>query len=126
MSRLRWGILATGWIADLFTGDLRQNGFTVAAVASRSADKAAAFAARHGIGRWHGSYEALAADPDVDVVYIATPHPFHAAAAAMCIASRNRLSLKQHAVLSISRAASSLFILPPPLFQASLSHHPSN
>ena len=44
MSRLRWGILATGWIADLFTGDLRQNGFTVAAVASRSADKAAAFA----------------------------------------------------------------------------------
>lgn len=104
MSRLRWGILATGWIADLFTGDLRQNGFAVAAVASRSADKAAAFAARHGIGRWHGSYEALAADPDVDVVYIATPHPFHAAAAAMCIAAGKHVLVEKAFTLNGTEA----------------------
>ena len=49
----------------------------VAAVASRSLDRANAFADEFGIGRRYGSYEALARDPDVDVVYVATPHSCH-------------------------------------------------
>lgn len=85
MTTLRWGILATGWIADLFVKDLLDNDMLVSAVGSRSAEKAAAFAARYGIRRSHGSYEALAADPEVDIVYIATPHPFHVTAAELCI-----------------------------------------
>lgn len=47
------------------------------AVASRDQARAQAFAAAHGIPKAHGSYAALAADPDVDAVYIATPHPQH-------------------------------------------------
>ena len=51
------------------------------AVASRSAERARAFADRHGIERAHGSYAAILADPDVDVLYVATPHPQHHAVA---------------------------------------------
>lgn len=77
-SGLRWGILATGGIAHLFTKDLAAHGHTVVAVGSRSLESARAFAAEHNIPRAHGSYESLAADPDVDIVYVATPPPLHA------------------------------------------------
>src|SRR6478752_7443399 len=73
----RWGIMATGRIAQDFARNLQQvPGAEIAAVGSRSQESADAFAARFG-GRAHGSYEALAADPDVDVVYVASPHAFH-------------------------------------------------
>jgi predicted dehydrogenase len=75
--RLRWGILATGWIADVVTSDLTRNGFDVAAVGSRSLDKAHAFAAKHGISQAFGSYEDLV-EAGIDAVYVATPHPYHA------------------------------------------------
>lgn len=75
---LRWGILATGGIAHAFTNDLRLNGLTVQAVGSRSQAAADAFAAEFDIPNAHGSYEALVADPEVDVVYVSTPHPLHA------------------------------------------------
>jgi predicted dehydrogenase len=74
----RWGILATGLIARLFTSDLLRLGHKVTAVGSRSFKTASSFAAEFGIAKAHGSYEALFSDPDVDVVYIATPHPLHA------------------------------------------------
>ena len=83
--RLRWGILATGFIANLFTNDLKLNGFTVQAVGSRSQQSADAFAAQFDIPNSHGSYEALAADPEVDVVYVSTPHPLHAEHARLVI-----------------------------------------
>jgi predicted dehydrogenase len=76
-SSLRWGILGTGGIAALQTSDLLANGFTVTAVGSRSQESADAFAATWSIANAHGSYEALVADPDVDAVYVASPHPFH-------------------------------------------------
>ena len=75
---LRWGILGTGWIAEQFVADILASGFTVAAVGSRSDDSAAAFAEKFGIASAHGSYEALVADPEVDIIYVATPHPMHA------------------------------------------------
>ena len=75
---IRWGILATGGIAHAFTNDLVLGGFRVQAVASRAQASADAFAAEFGIPTAHPSYEALADDPDVDIVYISTPHPFHA------------------------------------------------
>jgi predicted dehydrogenase len=83
--RLRWGILGTGGIARLFTTDLNLAGFTVAAVGSRTQESADAFAAEHGIPRAHGSYEALVSDPEVDAIYVSTPHPFHAAGALLAI-----------------------------------------
>jgi predicted dehydrogenase len=82
---IRWGILATGWIADLFVKDMQMEGRTVAAVGSRSQSGADGFARRFGIPRAHGSYEALCTDPAVDVVYVATPHPMHAANAKLAL-----------------------------------------
>jgi predicted dehydrogenase len=78
MSGLRWGILATGGIAHAFASDLRTAGLALVAVGSRSQASADAFAAELDIPRAHGSYEDLAADPDVDIIYVSTPHPMHA------------------------------------------------
>lgn len=82
---LRWGILGTGGIAHLQTNDLLKNGFTVTAVGSRTIQSAAAFAAEFGIRNVHGSYRDLVADPEVDVIYISTPHPFHAEGALLAL-----------------------------------------
>jgi predicted dehydrogenase len=74
----RWGILGTGGIADTFATDLRRtDSGEVVAVGSRSKASADRFADEFGIGHRHDSYESLVADPDVDVVYVATPHPSH-------------------------------------------------
>lgn len=75
---VRWGILATGHIAESFADDLRLiPGHSLTAVGSRSLASAQAFADSHEDPRAHGSYEELAHDPDVDVVYVATPHGRH-------------------------------------------------
>ena len=77
-SPVRWGILGTGGIAGAFAADLRLTGSgAAAAVGSRSQRSADRFGDEFGIARRHGSYESLAADPDVDVIYVATPHPMH-------------------------------------------------
>jgi len=79
---IRWGICATGGIAHSFARDLASvPGAELAAVASRSRDRAAAFAAEHGHPgtRAHASAEELAADPEIDVVYVASPHALHLA-----------------------------------------------
>ncbi len=76
---LNWGILAAGRIAGTFArGVAASRTGRVVAVASRSQDKADRFAAEFKLPRAHGSYEALLADPEVQAVYIATPHPMHA------------------------------------------------
>jgi len=90
MATISWGILGTGRMAatmavELRTPPLRQAGAELVAVASRSAASATEFAARFGIGRVHGSYAQLAADPRVDAVYIATPPSEHAAHMRLCL-----------------------------------------
>lgn len=77
MTGLRWGVLATGNISRKFADDLRAAGLDLRAVGSRSAANAEAFAREFSVPNAHGSYEALAADPDVDIVYVGTPHPMH-------------------------------------------------
>ncbi|NEB76548.1 Gfo/Idh/MocA family oxidoreductase [Streptomyces sp. SID14478] len=84
--RVRWGILATGGIAGSFTADLLDlPDAEVVAVASRTETSAKAFAERFGIGRAYGDWASLAADEDVDVVYVATPHSAHREAAGLCL-----------------------------------------
>lgn len=99
-----WGILATGWIAELFTQDLNLSGMNVAAVGSRSRDKAEAFAARFGIPSAHGSYEDLVADPGVDIVYIATPHPMHARDALLAIEAGKHVLVEKPFTLNAAEA----------------------
>ena len=76
--RVRWGIAATGGIAAKMCTALAGLGDAdVVAVGSRSQESADAFATRFAIENSHGSYDALFADPDVDIVYIASPHSHH-------------------------------------------------
>ena len=85
--KLRWGILGTGRIAHAFAEAL--SGCTDAvcyAAASRTWQKASAFAQEYGFLKCYGSYEELAQDPDVDVVYIATPMSAHYHDARLCLA----------------------------------------
>ncbi|MFZ7088573.1 Gfo/Idh/MocA family protein [Curtobacterium sp. RRHDQ10] len=85
---LRWGIIGPGEIANDFTATLHANSDQrVVAVGSRSAERADAFARTHGVPNVHASYEALVDDPEVDVVYVATPHPQHAEHALLAIAA---------------------------------------
>ena len=75
---LRWGILGSGWIAEQFIGSVRAHTRQdIAAIGSRSPEKADAFARQWDIATAHGSYEALVADPSLDVIYVATPHNMH-------------------------------------------------
>lgn len=83
---LRWGVMGPGRIADVFALSLRAHTTQrLTAVGSRTAARAAEFAGRHGIDGIHSSYGSLAADPEVDVVYVATPHAFHAECALLAI-----------------------------------------
>ncbi|MER5209060.1 Gfo/Idh/MocA family oxidoreductase [Streptomyces sp. NPDC002838] len=93
---VRWGILATGGIAAAFTAELVDlPDAEVVAVASRTQASAKAFAERFGIPRAYGDWDALARDEDIDVVYVATPHSAHRAAAGLCLeAGRNVLCEK--------------------------------
>ena len=83
---IRWGILSTGRIAHKFATGLDDLPDTeLVAVGSRSIGTANTFANQFNIPRRHGSYDSLAQDPDVDVIYIATPHSSHQENALMCL-----------------------------------------
>lgn len=84
--KVHWGILGTGKIARAFAQALTDVPDAVlAGVASRSQQKADAFAGEFGATAAYGSYEALAAAPGIDLVYVATPHPQHAANALLVL-----------------------------------------
>jgi predicted dehydrogenase len=106
-----WGILATGGIANGFTKDLAVAGLRAVAVGSRSQERADAFGERHSIPHRHGSYESLVADPDVDIVYVATPHSGHAEAALLALEAGKHVLVEKpftvnaHEARSVTRLA---------------------
>lgn len=78
MKQVKWGIVGTGNIATQFAQGLQQvENAQIAAVASRSIDSAAAFARTFDISKYYGSYEEMAKDTDLEIIYIGTPHPQH-------------------------------------------------
>ncbi len=86
--KIRWGILATGDIARQFAEDLRTlEDAELVAVGSRSQESADVFADKHNIPRRHASYQSLAEDPDIDIIYVATPHTLHKENAILCLES---------------------------------------
>lgn len=97
MKNLKFAILGCGYIADKMATavkalETRNMGVELYAVAARNLGKAQAFASQHGATRAYGSYEELAADSEVDLIYIATPHSHHYEHAKLCInAGRNIL-----------------------------------
>lgn len=103
---VRWGVLAPGAIADDWVAAVHR--FTeqrVVAVASRTAERADAFAARHGIPRAYGGYEHLVADPEVDVVYIAAPHTEHRRLALLAIDAGKHVLVEKPMGVSAADAA---------------------
>ncbi|MEU4771399.1 Gfo/Idh/MocA family oxidoreductase [Micromonospora sp. NPDC023644] len=99
----RWGILATGNIAARFAEDLRLvPGAELAAVGSRTAESAERFAARHGVPRAYASWAELAADDELDVVYVATPHAAHHEAALACLAAGRAVLLEKPFTLDLA------------------------
>lgn len=86
MTPVRWGILGTGGIARAFATALMDTpGAVLAAVGSRSIDSARAFGHDFGSPQSYGSYHELCAAPDLDIIYIGTPHPLHAENAMMAL-----------------------------------------
>lgn len=86
MKTVRWGILGTGKIARAFAEALQDTpGAQLAGVASRSIDNAQTFASAFGAATAYGSYQGLADASDIDIIYIATPHPMHAENALMAL-----------------------------------------
>ncbi|MGY1748227.1 Gfo/Idh/MocA family protein [Modestobacter sp. SYSU DS0511] len=93
---IRWGVVGPGRIAEKVVEDFAVvDGARVVAVASRSLDRAQDFARRHGLERAHGSYAEILADPEVDVLYVATPHPQHHAVALGAIAAGKALLVEK-------------------------------
>ncbi len=84
---IRWGILSTGHIASVFARDLAllPDEAELVAVGSRRRHTADEFAASYGVERAYGSYEELAADPDVEVIYVASTHNDHLPSARLCL-----------------------------------------
>lgn len=81
-----WGIIGLGKIANKFASDLKDvEGANLYAVASRTLEKAQNFAREFEVKTTYGTYEGLAQDPKVDIIYIATPHVFHAENTMMCL-----------------------------------------
>jgi predicted dehydrogenase len=86
MEKLRWGILSTGGIANTFAEGLTVvEDAELVAVGSRAQAPADAFGERWHVPHRHASYEALANDPDVDVIYVGTPHPYHCENTMLCL-----------------------------------------
>jgi predicted dehydrogenase len=84
--KINWGIIGPGRIARKFAEDLvLSDNAQLYAVASRDPERAAAFGREYHARKYYGSYEELASDPEVDVTYIATPHPFHFEHTIMCL-----------------------------------------
>ncbi len=78
MQVVKWGIVSAGNIANTFASDIRHvPNAHVHAVAARDRTAAAAFAEKHGIANAYQGYDELYADPEIDAIYVATPHTLH-------------------------------------------------
>lgn len=105
-SQVRWGILGTGLIARGFARDLAlgESG-VVTAVGSRSPEGAARFAAEFGVEHPHHGYESLVEDPEVDVVYVATPHPMHRDNAILALRAGKPVLVEKPFAMNAAQAA---------------------
>lgn len=102
---MNFGIIGAGNIANTFATTLTQMSEPTAyAIASRSMEKAEEFRDRYGMEKAYGSYEALANDPDVDVIYIATPHSFHYDQAKMCLENGKHVLVEKAFCANASQA----------------------
>ena len=103
---IRWGILGPGSIANQFAKGLQAapDGQLVA-VGSRDLQRAEAFAEQYDAPNRHGSYEELVADPEVDAIYVATPHPFHKENSILCLEAGKAVLCEKPFTVNAAEAA---------------------
>lgn len=102
---VRWGIIGPGRIARKVATDFGQyEGGTLAAIGSRSHDRARSFADEFGAARAYGSYRELIEDPEIDAIYIATPHPQHLEIALAAAAAGKHLLVEKTFTATVAGA----------------------
>lgn len=101
---VRWGFLGAGGIAASMAADLGHGNNRLYSVAARDPERSASFAARFGASRVHDDYQSLVQDPDVDIVYVATTHPFHREQALMAIEAGKHVLIEKPLALSAAHA----------------------
>ncbi|KAK1902848.1 GDP-fucose protein O-fucosyltransferase 2 [Dissostichus eleginoides] len=100
----RWGICSAGKISHDFTVALRTlapENHKIVAVAARDVKHAEEFAKKHNIPRVYGSYDELAKDPDMDVVYIGTIHPYHLATGKLFMKSKKNVLIEKPLAMNL-------------------------
>jgi predicted dehydrogenase len=103
---VRWGIAGTGGIAGVFAYAMRAvEGGRVVAVGSRTSESAERFAGRFAIPVAHASYAALVADPEVDAIYVASPHAQHLDLAVMSLEAGKHVLCEKPMTLSAQQSA---------------------
>ena len=102
---IRWGILGTGWIANEFAQGLGQlPDADLVAVGSRTPVSAERFGARYQVPHRHASYQALARDAEVDVIYVATPNSLHMEHSLLCLEAGKPVVCEKPFALNASQA----------------------
>lgn len=101
---LRWGVLAPGGIAHTQVADMRRHGMRIDAVGSRDLARSRAFAEEFGIARAYGDYASLVADPDIDAIYVASPHPFHAEQAILALSHGKHVLVEKAFAMNTAQA----------------------
>jgi predicted dehydrogenase len=105
--KYKWGILAPGKMSAKFTNGLRLlESVELYAVGSRDKDRAEKFANDHGFKKSYGSYEDLANDKEVDIIYIASPHSEHYEHAMLCLKNRKAVLCEKAFALNLKEAES--------------------
>jgi predicted dehydrogenase len=103
---MRWGVLGPGWIAHRFVESLQRNTTQrVVAVSSRNRERADAFATQWSLPNAHGTEDALFEDPDVDIVYVASPHPRHRDHALQALAAGKHVLVEKPLAVDAAGAA---------------------
>lgn len=104
--KIKWGILGLGKIAHKFAEDLRNvSNAEIHAVASRSQEKADVFADKFSVAKSYGSYEKLVKDPEIDAIYIATPHSSHKENSILCLQHKKAVLCEKPFAMNLDEVA---------------------
>jgi dihydrodiol dehydrogenase / D-xylose 1-dehydrogenase (NADP) len=105
MKKIKWGIIGAGGIANKFVESLKSiEDAELTAVSSRDAGRAAGYAGKYGAKRYYGSYEELVKDPDIDIIYVATPHSAHLDCTMMCLKAGKSVLCEKPFTINASQA----------------------
>ena len=110
MKNINWAVLGTGVIANEMAVALQKNGKSIYAVGNRTHEKAVAFAEKYGIGKVYDDFNDMFTDPNVDVVYITTPHNTHIEFMKKAIANGKHILVEKSITLNSSELEEALIL----------------